>query len=281
MEFDKLCFEGCGIFGMAYVGGIKYLEEQHFLKNINEYAGTSSGAIVATMLALGYTADEIYGKLELINWNKFYDYNFGFFSLFSGYGIYKGVKLHNFYKDIIKNKTNSKNTTFQELYQNTNKKLYISAINLSKKKITRFSVDTHPHMEIHLALRLSTSLPFIFKTLKYNNDFYIDGGVMDNYPMEAFSDNTKALGFNFMTSPKNHYYINNICEFTTNIISAFTLAQNNLEMNTFENKTITIYSKNDDLLTSVLDIGKMKKELPEYFQLGYDTTKTFFNKLQT
>lgn len=275
-DIEKLCFEGCGIFGIVYVGAIKYLEEQDITQNVKQYAGTSSGAIIATMLALGYTSEEIYKVLKDINWNKFYDYNIGFFNFFSGYGIYKGDMLHNLYKTIIQNKTNSPNTTFQDLYYTTGKKLYICAVNLSKQGSVYFSVDTHPLMEIHMALRLSTSFPFVFKSLKYKGDYYVDGGVMDNYPMEIFDNCSKALGFNLVTKTSKELKIDGIVCFTKSLISAITEAQNILELHPYKDQTVCIYNPMDSLLTSVLDIGEMKDEFDNYYKLGYDTTQKYF-----
>ena len=53
-----LCLAGGGIKGAAHIGAIKALREAgvHF-----EYiSGTSSGSIVATLYACGYSTDEIY-----------------------------------------------------------------------------------------------------------------------------------------------------------------------------------------------------------------------------
>lgn len=276
-EFDKLCFEGCGIFGIVYVGAIKYLEEQDLIKQVSHFSGTSSGAIISTMLNLGYKSNEIYSILKAIDWNKFYDYNIGFLNFFSGYGLYKGNKLHDLYKNIIKNKTNSPNTTFKELYEKTGKKLYMCAINVDKEESVYFSVDTHPFMEIHLALRLSTSFPFVFKSLKYNQEYYVDGGVMDNYPMEVFNDCSKALGFNLVTSSNKKSKIDGIICFTKSVISAMTKSQHNLELHPYKKQTICIYNDVDSLLTSVMDIGDMKDDFDNYYKLGYDTTKKAFN----
>ncbi len=277
-DFDKLCFEGCGVFGIIYIGALAYLQEQDLLDNISEYAGTSSGSIVAAMLALGYSPKEMYSVFEQLDWGNMYDYNFGIFNLFSGYGLYKGDKIHKFYKTLIKNKTNSENTTFKELYERTNKKLHLCAVNIRTQESIYFSSDTAPDMEIHLAIRLSTSFPFVFKSLKYKDDYYVDGGVMDNYPIEVFKDCERVLGLNLETNVNKIGKVNNIFDFTKNIISAMTKSQNILELHPYKKQTVCIYNEADDLLTSVMEIGKMKDNMPNYFKLGYDTIKLFFRE---
>jgi len=52
-----LSFEGSGVKGIGFVGAIAVAEEKGFTwQNV---AGTSAGAIVATLLASGYTTDEM------------------------------------------------------------------------------------------------------------------------------------------------------------------------------------------------------------------------------
>ncbi len=51
-------FEGGGAKGIAHIGALKAIEEYGL--HINKVAGTSAGSIIATLIALGYTADEMY-----------------------------------------------------------------------------------------------------------------------------------------------------------------------------------------------------------------------------
>src|ERR671917_1498883 len=60
-----LVFEGGGVKGIALVGAFSVLEEQGY--EPQNMAGASAGAIVATLIAAGYTAAElreIIGKLD-------------------------------------------------------------------------------------------------------------------------------------------------------------------------------------------------------------------------
>jgi NTE family protein len=57
-DFVDLVCEGGGVRGVALVGALAVLEERGFLPQ--NLAGTSAGAVVATLKAAGYTAAEIY-----------------------------------------------------------------------------------------------------------------------------------------------------------------------------------------------------------------------------
>ena len=53
-----LCLVGGGVKGAAHIGEIKALEDAKI--QIDVIGGTSSGSIVATLFAMGFTPDEMY-----------------------------------------------------------------------------------------------------------------------------------------------------------------------------------------------------------------------------
>ena len=56
MKADIVC-EGGGVKGIALLGAIYYLQEQGY--TFEHYAGTSAGAIVTSLLAVGITTSII------------------------------------------------------------------------------------------------------------------------------------------------------------------------------------------------------------------------------
>ena len=57
-----LALSGGGIKGAAHIGVIKALEENNI--KIDYISGTSSGSLIATMYAMGYTPDEMYNLFK-------------------------------------------------------------------------------------------------------------------------------------------------------------------------------------------------------------------------
>src|SRR3954468_12886330 len=58
-QYKNLVMEGAGIRGIAYTGALKLLEERHMLDSVQRVAGTSVGSMVAVLLGVGYSADEL------------------------------------------------------------------------------------------------------------------------------------------------------------------------------------------------------------------------------
>jgi len=62
-------FEGGGVKGIGLVGAVFEIEKAGY--DFENLAGTSAGAIVAALLAVGYKADEIKKEMERLNYNDF------------------------------------------------------------------------------------------------------------------------------------------------------------------------------------------------------------------
>ncbi len=56
--FCNAVFEGGGAKGIAHIGAFKAIEQYNL--RVDKLAGTSAGSIIATMIALGYSADDLY-----------------------------------------------------------------------------------------------------------------------------------------------------------------------------------------------------------------------------
>src|SRR3989338_7583819 len=65
--YENLVFSGGGIKGLTHCGAVKYLDEIGVLPKIKKIAGTSAGAIIATLLAVGYTGQELLDFAHSLN----------------------------------------------------------------------------------------------------------------------------------------------------------------------------------------------------------------------
>lgn len=81
------------------------------------------------------------------------------------------------------------------------KDLIVTGTNLTKKEIEYFSFEHTPDMEIAKAVQISMSIPIFFQSVTYNDQEYVDGGCLNNFPVSAFDNpnvqyqNLETLGF--------------------------------------------------------------------------------------
>ncbi|MGQ0794321.1 MAG: patatin-like phospholipase family protein [Deltaproteobacteria bacterium] len=193
--FRNLVFEGGGVKGIAYVGAMDELESKGIMPQIKRVGGTSAGAINAMMLGLGYTNKEVRDILFALNFNKFLDDSWGLLRdserLIKEYGWYKGDFFREWVAERIWAKTGNSETTFKEAFDQKDKKgfkdMYFVGANVSTHFAEVFSYEHTPRMPIADAVRISMSIPLFFKAQKsLRGDVYVDGGLLDNYPVKLF-----------------------------------------------------------------------------------------------
>lgn len=217
-----LTFEGGGVLGAAYGGVIRSLEENNILKNIEGFAGTSAGSIVAGALACGGNADFIENTLKSMDYKLFKDssylniYNIN--RVRTKYGWYKGDAFYNWFSDKLNELTNNSSITLGEIKIQYGKDFYGIAYNIDTLKEVKFSPYLTPDAELRDVVRMSMSIPGFFASYIYNGDRYIDGGLTNNYPLNVWDDerytnnkndhnklfNPHALGFKLITEDEKN-----------------------------------------------------------------------------
>ncbi|MBO7629039.1 MAG: patatin-like phospholipase family protein [Bacteroidales bacterium] len=191
-HFHNLVFEGGGVKGIAYVGALEVLEREGILQDIKRVAGTSAGAMMAVMVGLRYTVDEIKEKLWKLNFMNFMDSSFGILRdskrLIDEYGWYKGDYFRNLMADLIKEKTGNGEMTFKELAKTKKfRDIYLVGVDLSTGISKTFCNDeVSGGMSVADAARISMSIPLFFASVKRGGHVYVDGGLLDNYSIKTF-----------------------------------------------------------------------------------------------
>ena len=114
----------------------------------------------------------------------------------NNYGIDNCKKIELKIKEILKGNNYSENITFSELYSKTQKNLIISSLCINDGKIKYFCNSITPDLEIYKAIKMSMLIPFLFIVEKFENNIYIDSGLVNGYPIDYFDnyDNNKILG---------------------------------------------------------------------------------------
>ena len=213
----NLVFEGAGIRGIAYCGVVHQLEAQNILYSIQRVGGTSSGAIVALTLSLGYSGSEIEAIITGTNFKKFNDGNYFFIGGINRtnkyFGWYRGNKFESWLNGIIREKTGNADITFEQMHAQGFKDLYITGTCLNKQQMVIFSRETYPNMRVKDAVRISMSIPLYFEAVfidkegkvihhpkeKEGFDVMVDGGFTGNFPIHMFDSaghcNFSTLGF--------------------------------------------------------------------------------------
>lgn len=242
-----LALSGGGAKGMAHIGVLEALND--FGIHIDYIAGTSSGSIISALYASGYTPNEI---LNLVNKYKDkivdIDKNVGF--KFFGSIVSKKISVKGFVKGnnlekMLKYELAKKN--IQDI-SDVKFPIAIPAVNLNTGEIVYFwnkkdkrnkfvltessSYDDEPSYldkgDLASIVRASCSVPGVFVPKKIQDEYYVDGGVRVNTPIEVLkkmgADKIIAVTFNCNKRPT--FSIENVVGISTQAFNIMTHSSN-------------------------------------------------------
>ena len=200
--------------GIAYVGALEVLDREGILNDIERVAGTSAGAMVAVMVALRYSAEEVMQVLGTLDFKDFKDSSKGVLRdtirLLKNYGWYKGDYFRNLMAQLIEKKTGNGEMTFEQLEATGQyRDLYLVGADLTTGLSKVFSVHNQETktMKVADAARISMSIPLFFAAVrggKDNKHLFVDGGLLDNYTVKTFDRQTYLADLN--NARRTEYY---------------------------------------------------------------------------
>lgn len=216
-HITQLVFAGGGGRGFAYFPALKLAVENEGLDltNVRAAAGTSAGAIAALMSLITEDLNELDNVFSQIPSKDFKDFSWLNFIFFvSEMGLYEGDELRNWLISNIFNHTGLIDPTFKELYLYNNKTLKVYGTNLTQAQLIEFSHQDTPDEKVIRAIQISCALPIAFKPrVNDQGDLLVDGGLIKNYPIDAFDyfdehqtryANPSTLGFYAKSAHEHH-----------------------------------------------------------------------------
>ena len=189
-----LVISGGGLKGFAGLGSLKCLLDNNVANKFDTLAGSSVGAVICFLYNIGYGPKDIYDILEQIDFTKLIKYIEPENLLLDPcFGISSPEPIIYCIYKFMKNKNINNKITFLQLYEITKINLIITGTCLNDVSIKYFSYSTTPDMQILKALRISISIPFIFRPYQFDGKLWVDGGVINNFPIDLFNDKLKDV----------------------------------------------------------------------------------------
>ncbi|MGE0881141.1 MAG: patatin-like phospholipase family protein [Acidimicrobiia bacterium] len=180
-------FEGGGAKGIAYAGALQACEEAGV--KFSSVAGSSAGAITATLVACGYSAREI---AEMMPDALAAIAGVGrSFAMFGRPSLLNSRRLHDWLAEAIAQKV-APNATFRQVFDKTGIALYVVTLDLATRQPVVFSPTLTPDAPVAAAVVASSSIPVAFPPARMasgaNVHRLVDGGTWANYPSFVFHD---------------------------------------------------------------------------------------------
>lgn len=267
-----VALSGGGIRGLAHAGVLKALEENGIKVDI--IGGTSAGSMVASLYSIGYSPDEIY-ECFIRNYDKIIGgKSFSFFNGIKSFmnkstgikGFKKGENIEEVFQELAINKNvdiigNIKMPIVIPTVDIKEAREYIFTNNIPEKDKDN-NIKYIQEISVGKAVRASSSFPAVFNTCNVQKHAFIDGGALDNVPVEEVkkqgADKVIAVKFEEDKVDDDSSMMDIVMK-TIDIMGS-KIAEKNLE-------------KSDYIIK--IDTGKMglleTKNMEKCFKYGYDT----------
>jgi NTE family protein len=220
-------FEGGGVKGIAFVGALEAAREKGIERWVN-VAGTSAGAIIAALLAVGYEPGQLRKILEETDYNTFADYGRGgkilggARNMLSGRGLCPGKAFTDWLaKRFEESPVGKADPTFSDVErtlppeleaderEKARFRLRVIASDITEGRMLVLPDDitdytdkdgkpyTKEDLPIARAVRMSMSFPYFFEPVElYRNGrvhYIVDGGLLSNFPVFLFDGDKPPL----------------------------------------------------------------------------------------
>jgi predicted acylesterase/phospholipase RssA len=200
MTIKHLVISGGGPSGLLTYGAASYLAKKGFwsLSNIESIYGCSIGAYMGVVFSLGYEWEWLDDYFIKRPWEKVVANSTNHLV-----DIYEQKCLINdqFFTEGIEPLLTAKDLcvtiTLEEFYAFNHIDIHFYATNLNSVRLEKVDLShtTHPSLSLITALRMTMAFPLIFQPIydEENHTCCIDGGVLNNFPLNDCLQQTKCL----------------------------------------------------------------------------------------
>lgn len=259
-----------------HVGAYKAIQEAGL--EVSSFYGCSAGSIIAGFLASGMLYDELYDIYMRTDFFKFLKQSWLEFlwGIFFSPGVISGRNMMSFLNNVFKK------TTLSE----TPKELHIMGHSLSKRSWVLLNRKTSPEMPVAVAIRISTSIPLLFRPYKYKKkcphgedyhyDWFVDGGLSKDFPIDLVPAGSEFIGH--LIQAPNEYDWGKLTLKQMFSIVLDQLVQSNVEgaIRTVPPERGIIVRSNYN--KSALDFKVSAKEKEDMAIMGYENMKQALSK---
>ena len=234
-----IAFSGGGVRGISHLGVLKALNEVGIFPT--QVSGSSAGAIVGAMYCQGYSPDEVLKIIIETNYFKLIRPAISWKGLFNMDSLAQLLKTYLPHNDFASLKV----------------PLHVAATDIGKGEVVYF--NSGKLVEPILA---SSCIPGMFEPIFYESRYLVDGGVLNNLPVEPLQANCEILiGVNCNHLPE---------------LAAVRNVKNLLERAVMMNMNFNAYSRKSacTYFIEAPGLGKFGvfdlKKAPDFFQAGYN-----------
>jgi predicted acylesterase/phospholipase RssA len=287
-----LVLAGGGSSGVAGIGALHKLFESNILKieNIKSIYGTSVGSIIGLFVCfhkLGISNEIIKDYVIQRPFHETYKINMNqILQIYEKKGIYDKTSSFILFKPFFQTIELSTEITMKELYELTSIELYFYTVDVNKFILKELSHINTPDLSVLEAIYMSSTIPVIMSPLVNNNECYIDGGFLCNYPIQQCLKNVEkneVLGIDYKYNMfKKTTFVNentNVIDYIYTILNNIIILISNMSNHEEITKHYEISIIIEWSFNSFINIFFSNEERIKWYDLGIKSANKFITSL--
>ena len=182
-----LVLSGGSIRGVCTYGALYEAKELGVfdLKNINTIYATSVGTLIGCLLSMKFEWNDYTNYIVKRPWHKIFNIDIkNILNSFESCGIFDKSIIFSIVEPFLKARDLSQDITLEEFYETTQVDFHFFITEINAFECIDVSYTTHPKWKLIDAIYTSCSLPILFPPFFHENNWYADGSLTMNYPIE-------------------------------------------------------------------------------------------------
>lgn len=281
--FKHLVIAGGGSLTLKTLGTLQYMLENSVIEydNIETIHATSAGAIVGVCFALkmdirlvtNYVINRPWEDMCQITPSHIYN-------LYSKKGIFDKSCIVKYMQPLLDFKNIDININLTDFFTLTNIEFHMFAIELNNMTVVDISHKTFPELTLLDALCMTSCLPVAFEPFEYKGVFYIDAGIIANYPLFYCIKNLnpnidEIIGFNIIQNKTQNIAECDMVCYVTLLFKKLFKKLDSTEK--YEIPNVIDYLTDETMYSSLIESFSSEKR-EGYINEGMEYGEKFFNK---
>lgn len=191
-QIRGIALEGGGVAGTGHAGAIRVLEELGIYSRLTHFAGSSAGSMVAALMACRVSPEQIQEILLTLDFRRLTDHSWGYlrdaYRLWSEFGWNPGQAVEEVFGEVLQQQVGDRDITYRQVRDRFGSTLITTSTDLGAEGTIYRTPETTPDLPILKGIRESTSIPIFYCPVRADGTMYVDGGLLNNYPIRKLYD---------------------------------------------------------------------------------------------
>ncbi len=188
MAIKNLVLSGGNYNGLHILGALHHLDTKGFYKmgEVERIYGASAGALIGALLCMRLAWDDLMNYIVNRPWEKLIKLpDDVLFQTLAKKGLLDKGLVAGIIEYLLGMNDLPVDVSLAAFFEFSGIELSISTLRLSDFTLVEMTHKTHPEVTLVDAIYMSTTIPFVFQPLFMDGSYYVDGGLINNFPIKT------------------------------------------------------------------------------------------------